>query len=180
LRQAVSEDRFNQYCKGAACHFAIDRQKQIDLFGTAIQAGERIDFSEDGTATNYTTGGWHAAEASHTWTSGHRATLKVASLPTGLLWPRLYMCASAFMADVHPPVVQVTINEHIVKRIRITSCSKKIFRIGLPRTIVRRLRTQPVEIGINVDNPISPKSIGKSKDDGRILGLAIHWMEFAG
>lgn len=174
LREAVSKDSFIQYCKGAACEFSINRQAEIEKHGTPLPKNGRIDFSEEGNALEYTIIGFSSPHMDDTWTVGRRAALKISGLPRAPLFGRrVKICATSHIASLHPVSFTIDVNGVEVASETINRSDRNIYVVRIPR-----FPKEPLELGFNIANPISPKSLGINEDT-RELGIAMHWIEFA-
>jgi hypothetical protein len=178
LRRAVSQDSFVQYCKGSACEFALNRQSVINREGAPLPENRRIDFGDEGNSLDYTTGGWSVPHGNSTWTIGPRASIKISVLaPLRMTRTLIRMSITAYLGAIHPAHVTVCLNDIALGHVTFTNAEMRSIDLHIPHRVAWKLRKRPVEISLNVRDPISPKSLGVN-DDTRELGIAVHWMKF--
>jgi hypothetical protein len=177
LRKAISEDKFVPYCKGASCQYAMNRQAEINSKGTPLPPTRRIEFTESGNLLEYTVSGWSPSEATHTWTMGPRAAVKISKLPRGLLpWSKLRIRATSFLGNVRRISVFISMNDCAVGSATFEDAATRVLSFSIPSLIYWKQRDRPIEIAFNIKDPVSPKALGINKDS-RELGIAIHWMQ---
>lgn len=174
LRGAIHQGFIDPVCKGASCTFVRDTERLygIDAYDFRFGLGSEIITSECGCSRHFVDG-WALAEPWGIWSEGKRARLifDLDRVPASGVRIELF-CRSLLNQDHPRQAVTISVNG-VEQGVWSFKCSDRsdyfVWRtidVGSDILVNNRM-----ELEIDIDNPISPKTYGI--DDGRHLGLAV-------
>ena len=138
-----------------------------DKFLNEYKIGDLLDFTTIGNGNLYCISGFSKNEASHTWTDGYKAAMKL----------NLHNCHEDLILKMKYTVFQynqevgIFVNGHEVARYNANNETKEIF---IPRSYIEN---NQILLEFDFPNANSPKNLGTS-GDARLMTLAMHEMKF--
>ncbi|MDL2285941.1 hypothetical protein LJC24_00685 [Desulfococcaceae bacterium OttesenSCG-928-F15] len=133
----------------------------------SINIGEGIKFTQAYNPEKFLRTGWSGQEATHRWTEGHEASMRIHVPNVQKNDLLLHFDANAYLGgQIKRQLIDVSVNNHFVTTWEMTG--RKWYEAEIPAHI---LKDNLLEISFKISNPASPCKLSESKDC-RELGIA--------